>query len=138
MSNLRWAKEYKDKGFSIIPLISKGKIPAIESWTEYQNRIATEDELEKWLANGSENNIGIVTGKISGIDVLDLDSQEAVQYAKENNFPETPLVKTGKGYHCYYLHKDGVRNFQKRDDLPDIDLPGDGGYVVAPHSIHPS
>ena len=135
---LGWAMRYKDKGFSVIPLKPKGKAPAISSWVEYQDRIATDEELKKWFGNCSENNIGIVTGKISGIDVLDLDSQEAVQYAKEYKFTQTQLVKTGRGFHCYYKHKDGVRNFQKRDDLPGIDLRGDGGYVAAPPSLHPS
>ena len=135
---LEYALNYASLGLSVIPLIPRGKKPAIKSWTEYQKRLATDEELKGWFGNGSKNNIGIVTGKISGIDVLDLDSQEAVQYAKENNFPETPLVKTGKGFHCYYQHKDGVRNFQKRVDLPGIDLRGDGGFVVAPPSLHSS
>lgn len=138
LNTLNLAKIYKGKGFSVIPLIPKGKKPAITSWTEYQNRIATDDELQKWFGNGSKYNVGIVTGKISKIDVLDLDSQEAIQYAKNHKFPETPAVKTYKGFHVYYKHKDGVRNFQKRDDLPGIDLRGDGGYVVAPPSLHPS
>ncbi|HQD36998.1 MAG TPA: primase C-terminal domain-containing protein, partial [Thermodesulfovibrio thiophilus] len=54
-----------------------------------------------------------------------------------NKFPTTPTVKTGKGYHLYYKYKEGVGNFQKREDLKDIDLRGDGGYVIAPPSIHP-
>ncbi len=138
LNTLNFAKKYKSEGFSVIPLIPKGKKPAITSWTEYQNRIATDDELEKWFGNGSKYNIGIVTGKISKIDVLDFDSQEAIQYAKNHKFPETPAVKTYKGLHYYYAHKDGVRNFQKRDALPGIDLRGDGGYIVAPPSLHPS
>lgn len=137
-SILEWAKKYKDKGFSVIPITLKEKFPAIESWKEYQNRHATNDELEKWFGNGSRNNIGIVTGGISGIAVLDFDSKEAIQYSKDLKFPETPSVKTNKGFHYYYEYKEGVRNFQKRDDLPGIDLRGDGGYVVAPPSIHPS
>jgi putative DNA primase/helicase len=135
---LESALKYASLGFSVIPLIPRGKKPAIKSWAEYQSRFATDEELKKWFGNGSKKNIGIVTGNISGIDVLDLDSQEAIQYAKEHKFPITSSVKTGKGFHCYYKHKDGVRNFQKRDDLPGIDLRGDGGYVVAPPSIHPS
>jgi putative DNA primase/helicase len=137
LSVLEWAREYRDKGFSVIPIKPKDKAPMIK-WAQYQNRLATDKELELWFGNGSENNIGIVTGKISGIDVLDLDSKDSVQYAEENEFLNTPLVKTGKGFHCYCRHKDGVRNFQKRDNLPGIDLRGDGGYVVAPPSIHPS
>ena len=134
---LEWARKYRNNGFSVIPLMPRGKKPSI-NWAEYQKRYATDDELRKWFRNGSKNNIGIVTGEISGIDVIDLDSQEAVQYAKDHDFSITPSVKTGKGFHCYYKHKDGVRNFQKRDDLPGIDLRGDGGYVVAPPSIHSS
>ena len=48
------------------------------------------------------------------------------------------MVKTGDGFHAYYKDKEGIRNFQKRGDLPGIDLRGNGGYVVAPPSIHSS
>jgi hypothetical protein len=97
----------------------------------------TDEELQDWFSTGNAN-IGIVTGSISGIDVVDYDSQEALELA--GSFPQTPLVKTGKeyGYHGYYCHKDGTRNFQKRDDIPGLDLRGDGGYVVAPPSVHES
>ena len=137
-NNLEWAKWYVAKGFSIIPIRPEDKKPAIETWKIYQKHKPTEDNLKIWFGNGSQNNIGIVTGKASGIAVVDLDSNRAVEYAKTQNFPPTPLVKTGKGYHLYYSYKEGVRNFQKRDDLPDIDLRGDGGCVVAPPSIHSS
>lgn len=139
-TTLDYAKMYLNKGFSIIPLKPKDKRPAIPSWKEYQHRRPTDEELVKWFGNESQNNIGIVTGAISRLAVVDLDSKEAVEFAKENDFPLTPLVKTGKdyGYHAYYKYREGVRNFQKRDDLPGIDLRGDGGYVVAPPSIHPS
>lgn len=140
MTILDWAQFYKSKGFSVIPLKPKGKKPAIESWKEYQNRQATDEELIQWFGNGSKNNIGIVTGQISGLAVIDIDSQRAVQFAREHNFPKSPLVKTGKeyGYHAYCKFRNGVRGFQKRDDLPDIDFRAEGNYVVAPPSIHES
>lgn len=134
---LDYVREYITKGFSVIPLPSGSKKPVIP-WTPYQSRYATDEELQDWFGNDSKNNIGIVTGKISGITVVDLDSQEAVKFANTHCFPKTPLVKTGKGYHAYYQYKDGTRNFQKRDDLPGIDLRSEGGIVVAPPSIHPS
>lgn len=134
---LEYARYYVSKGFSVIPLMPRDKKPAV-SWTDYQNRKPTEEELVEWFSSG-EKNIGIVTGKISGIVVIDLDSDEAQNFAKSNHFPPTPNVITRKGYHLYYAYpqKTGVRNFQKRDGLPNIDLRGDGGYVVAPPSVHP-
>jgi archaellum biogenesis ATPase FlaH len=136
---LDFAKEYAARGFSIIPLKKRSKEPAI-IWKTYQNRRFDEHSIQYWFGNHSDYNIGIVTGKISGIVVVDLDSEEAVKFSKENNFPITPTVRTGKGYHMYFAYpKDrDVGNFQKRDDLPGIDLRGEGGYVVAPPSIHAS
>lgn len=135
---LDYARWYISKGFSVIPLKPKDKKPAIETWKVFQTYKPTDDNLKVWFGNSSDNNIAIVTGEISGIAVVDFDSPKAIEFSKKNNFPITPLVKTGKGYHAYYQYKEGVRNFQKRDDLPEIDLRGDGGYVVAPPSIHPS
>lgn len=136
-TNLEYARYYRSKGFSVIPIASRDKKPVI-SWMEYQKRHATDEELNQWFGDGHQHNIGIVTGSISQIAVLDFDSKEAVEKAKELGLPSTPLVKTSKGFHAYYKYKDGIRNFQKRDDLPNIDLRGDGGYVVAPPSIHSS
>jgi hypothetical protein len=132
MTKLEYAKYYLSLGFSVIPLV--GKKPAI-AWKEYQDRHPTTEELERWFSD-DKHNIGIVTGKISGIVVVDLDSKQAIVFATKNHFPTTPAVQTGKGLHLYFKYRENTRNFQKRDDLKDIDLRGDGGYVVAPPSIH--
>ncbi|GAB4490097.1 MAG: hypothetical protein OHK006_22500 [Thermodesulfovibrionales bacterium] len=134
---LAYAKYYQSKGFSTIPLKPYDKTPAIP-WKEYQTRHATDDELGKWFGNGSNLNIGIVTGNLSGIAVVDLDSEEAVELIAEHDILDAPTVLTSKGRHLYCKMKPGVTNFQKRDDLRGIDLRAEGGYVVAPPSIHPS
>lgn len=159
-TTLDYARWYVSKGFSVIPLNPRSKFPAAEAlpvklddrgnpilyndgklkheWEPYQKRIATDEELISWFGNNSKRNIAIVTGKISGIAGVDLDSERAVEFAKANNFPPTPVSKTGKqGYHHIFRYKEGTRNFQTRDDLPGIDLRGDGGYIVAPPSVHP-
>lgn len=137
-TTLDYAKYYISKGFSVIPIKRKDKQPSIATWKEYQDRLPTDQELVEWFGDNSKHNIAIVTGKLSNIVAADLDSERAVEFAKENSFPISPLSKTGKGYHIVYRYKDGVRNFQKRDNLPDIDLRGDGGYIVVEPSIHPS
>lgn len=143
---LREAEWYSNRKYSLIPLwieppselnIQKqqwGKIPAVK-WKKYQSERPTEAIISEWFYR-DEYNLGIVTGEISGIVVLDLDSEDAYQLAQSKGLSDTPTVKTGRGYHMYYKYKEGVRNFQKRDDLPGIDLRGEGGYVVAPPSLH--
>jgi len=135
-SVLHLAKEYIYKfGYSVIP-VGRDKKPVID-WKEYQTRYPTDEELEVWFSDG-KNNIAIVTGPISGIAVLDIDGKEGEESIKQNKLylPPTPCVKTGKGYHYYFKYQDGVRNFTRR--YPGIDLRGEGGYVLAPPSIHPS
>ena len=128
------ANHYINLGYSVIPLQAKGKKPVVQ-WAEYQNRVATAEELTEWFED-TNYNIGIVTGRISGIDVVDCDSEEAVALARAKGLPVCNAVKTGRGIHFYFTHQKGVGNFQKRDDLPGIDLRAEGGYVVAPPSIH--
>jgi len=141
------AIEYLKRGISVIPLHGpdephdepedkRGKRPALNTWKQYQTQQPKEAEINKWFGNGRKSNLGVVTGSVSGITIVDFDSAEAVKLAKERNFPTTPLVKTGKGYHAYCRYRDGHRNFQKRADLPGIDLRGEGGYAVAPPSVH--
>jgi KaiC/GvpD/RAD55 family RecA-like ATPase len=152
MSNKDIALQYQKMGLSVIPLkspsmvspnlplkqfIRQCKIPLI-SWKKYQTQRPTEQEVSDWFDRWPDANIGIVTGKVSGIVVFDLDSDHAVQYAEdEGGFPDTPKVKTGKGYHCYMKYPGFVVRNDVRKEL-DIDIRADGGYVVAPPSIHGS
>jgi len=67
MTMLEIARKYVARGWSVIPL--EGKIPSIV-WKEYQARYPTDEELQRWFSDGKKN-IGIVTGKISGLSVVD-------------------------------------------------------------------
>ncbi len=129
------AKEYVRRGFSVIPLKPRSKIPAI-AWRELQERLPTERELASWFGNGSQNNIAIVTGPVSGLIVLDADSIETVEWC-EANLPRTPTVRTARGRHYYFRYRPGLRNSVNVNGLK-LDMRADGGYVVAPPSVHES
>lgn len=126
------ARQYVQRGFSVIPIRERDKRP-MRAWEELQKRVVTNAELASW----QWPNVGIVTGAISGVIVLDVDSSEGEETLQKMGTPPTPRVKTAKGQHVYFKHPGGVvPNFAKR--LPGLDLRGDGGYVIAPPSVHPS
>ncbi|RXT14866.1 bifunctional DNA primase/polymerase [Ammoniphilus sp. CFH 90114] len=137
------ALAYLNKGFSVIPLRQKDK-NSLVSWREFQKRLPTEDEVIDWWTKWPDANIGIVTGEISGIVILDIDGDEAFDVLQQkygiskDELLKNPHVKTGKGYHIYFNHpKDGklYKNFARQKEK--LDFRGDGGYGVAPPSIHP-
>lgn len=140
---LERAREYVRLNLSVIPLQVRGKKPLVP-WKAFQTRYPKDSELVSWFGPDNEfgfiesPNIGIVTGGISGITVIDCDSLDATMHARKLGLPDGPTVKTARGWHFYFAYADGVGNFQKRDDLPGIDLRGDGGFVVAPPSTHES
>jgi hypothetical protein len=71
-TKLEWAQYYVNvKKWSVIPLMPKSKKPA-KSWKEYQRRFPTDEELNEWFKE-DKNEIGIVTGELSAIAVIDFD-----------------------------------------------------------------
>ena len=132
---LEQARDYVARGFSVIPVERGGKKPVVE-WMEFQSRRATEEELVAWFSRPL--NIGIVTGKLSGLTVIDCDSDEATQRAAELGLPTTAQVKTGKGWHFYYAFEPDVANATAIHGMKGIDIRGEGGFVVAPPSVHES
>lgn len=127
------ALAYRKMGFSVIPL-KKNKKPYIK-WTKYQSNHPSVEEINAWWDSYPNAIIGIVTGKISGIDVIDMDSQEAYDMMNENFLPDAciaPVVKTPRGYHLYFAHQDGLSNAV--EFLVKTDFRTTGGYVVCPPS----
>jgi hypothetical protein len=133
------ALEYFERGWSLIPLL--GKTPALLSWKEFQHRSSTAKEIEEWFGGTAPRhiNIGIVTGEVSGLVVIDCDSIEASAHWL-TSFPSTPLVVEtgGCGKHLYYRMPDSVVGNRIGIDGRKIDVRGEGGYVVAPPSRHPN
>jgi len=141
------ALSYLDFGWSIIPLKPHDKVPHFAllpkdeagkaTWTPFQSSAATRDQVSEWWTRAPEANVGIVTGQVSGIIVQDLDGPEGLSTAQRNGIPLTPTSRTGHGLHVVYQHPGHeIPNSSKR--MPGIDVRGDGGYIVAPPSVHPS
>lgn len=118
---------------------SLGKTPLIR-WRGYQHELPREDDVRTWWKHWPDANIGMATGTLSGILVLDADGTEARKSCLQNGgLDETPMIWTGKvgGAHFHLAYPGGdVRNFAGK--LPGTDLRGQGGYVLMPPSLHAS
>lgn len=142
-SSLAAALQFADYHWSVIPMRAHDKRPLIK-WLEYQRRLATANEINEWYRKWPTANVGIVTGSISGLVVLDIDprhggEQSLAQWEKAYEpLPLTLEARTGGGgRHLYFQHPGGVIH-NRVGIAPGIDLRGDGGCVVAPPSIHSS
>jgi Bifunctional DNA primase/polymerase, N-terminal/AAA domain/Primase C terminal 1 (PriCT-1) len=139
MSELLCAIErYQAHGLSVIPIHPREKTPLIQ-WQQYQSRRATEKETTAWWSKWPDANVGIVTGAISGLAVVDLDSVEAKDKLKQllPDLTSVPRSRTGKGWQLFFKYP-AVTIHNPAGVLPGLDVRGDGGYVVAPPSIHPN
>jgi putative DNA primase/helicase len=102
--------------------------------------------LANWFGQGKAN-IGIVTGLVSGgLVVLDFDTDADLYYRRWRRLVgplarKLPLAVTGKGYHVYvrtevsFPNRKLAYNSEKR---VLIETRGEGGYIIAPPSLHPS
>lgn len=133
---MQYALQYLRNGYSVIPLKPRGKEPLIP-WQEFQKRRATEAEVRGWFTKWPSANVGIVTGSVSGVAVVDLDGTEGISEGRRLGFTSPLLSITGKGRQLFYRHT-GVNVCNAVRKYPGVDIRGDGGYVVAPPSVHPN
>lgn len=123
-------------GFSIIPIDSKTKKPLVE-WLKYQTTPASKEEIKEWFEKYPDAGLANITGKISGICVVDVDPRNGGENALFVGY-DTVSVKTGGGgFHYYFAYpKEGIASHPHF--IKGIDFKSDGGYVICPPSKHPS
>lgn len=125
------ATDYHRGGWCPIPIKRGTKQTALGQLAPYLERRATAEELRSWSWSG----VGIVTGRVSGVLVLDVDGPEGEAELQKRGHPVTPMVRTSSGgLHLYFRHPDrhvrtGIRV------APGLDVKAAGGYVVAPPSV---
>jgi len=78
----REARKYAEIGYSVIP-VKPDKRPYLSAWKPYQTEKADADQIKKWWSHWPKANIGIITGKISGLTVVDTDSQAGMDALSE-------------------------------------------------------
>lgn len=128
------AATYHRQGLCPIPTKRNSKEPNLTELAPYLSRRASKEELSSWSWPG----VGIVTGPLSGILVLDVDGPEGEAELKRHGHQITPMVRTASGgLHLYFRHPDtevrtGIRV------APGLDVKAAGGYVVAPPSVGPN
>lgn len=134
------ARTYAALGMSVLPCI--GKKPA-GSWKQWTTRIPPSGVILEWQHQYLWQNVGIICGAVSGnLVVIDLDGRSAVHHFKQR-FPElfnTYAVSSGsgEGMHLYFYVRDMPQNRRASWEGGNIEIRGDGCYVIAPPSIHPS
>ncbi|MBP5698804.1 MAG: DUF3987 domain-containing protein [Alphaproteobacteria bacterium] len=132
---------YSNHDIKVIPVKKQDKKPL----TNHGWKDASDNEvvLQEWNKQFPNCNIGIPTGAINNIFVVDVDGESGAQslMALENTYGKlnTPTVDTGKGKHLYFKMPENVDIKCSTSKIaPHIDIRGNGGYVVAPPSIHPN
>jgi hypothetical protein len=158
------ASQYLSRGLSVFPLIRKQKKPLPGfKWEKFQNTLPTQEQVKSWF-DETDNNIAIATGSVSNLLAFDIDNAVAkfhVDYVIQNKIrqdtrdaiADTIWVATGGGgFHLlirfnpeeFYqdnLTASKIKNavlWRGKDGHSEIRLKSDGGYIVAPPSIHPS
>jgi hypothetical protein len=133
------AEELAGRGLALFPIVRGSKRPA----TEHGFNDASRDpyQLERWWSSEPGRlNIGVATGARSRVVVVDLDGvlgfDSFTRYVVPG-LPQTWCALTVGGVHLYFAHPGGAPLPNTAGKLgPGIDTRGDGGYVVAPPSIH--
>lgn len=135
------ALEYADQGWSVLPVKPDEKRPYMSNWLQYQREKASKDTIRNWFNSLSGAGIGVVTGKISNMIVLDVEND--CPYSIDDilqKYPTQMVSKTGSGgYHLFYQYPMNVGHVGNRVGIFErADLRADGGFIVLPPTKHPS
>lgn len=133
LAALRLTAEY---GWPVFPCEPHGKKPltahGLKDAAQHPEAVAT------WWDRWPDANIGIACGPAQLV-VLDADDASALRQLGRLSLPETVSARTARGEHHYFAAPPGVAIPCSAGRLaPGLDVRAEGGYVVAPPSVHPS
>lgn len=141
------ARWYAQNGVAVFPLAGREKKP-LRGTRGVLDATIDLAQIDAWWADQPEANIGAATGEPSRWAVVDVDPRAGGEDSLERleaavgHLPDTLTSFTGGGgLHLIYRHpghKVKSRANAFAEDLPGLDVKGDGGYIVLPPSIHPT
>ena len=130
------ALQYASRGWQVLPLKPRDKAPA----TKFSEATSNPAKLQRWFGQSYPYNVGVLTGLVSGVFILDIDgSNGAFSLADlEREFgplPRTLISFTSSGCHLWFKCDRPIKSSVGKI-ATGIDIRGDGALVAAPPSIH--
>jgi hypothetical protein len=125
-------------GLYVFPCWPQDKRPA----TPHGCRDASCDPelIRYWWRQDPAYNVAVATGALSDIFVIDIDgmpAERAFEKLASEPLPASVEVITARGRHIWLCHPGGIVPNSTNKIAPGVDVRGDGGYVLAPPSLHP-
>lgn len=143
---LESALMYAKKGLSVVPIAELGKRPILTDWVKECS--TNPKTLTGWFSGvGKKNNIGIVTGRVSNILVIDVDTKGGEEDGRRSiaekeaeldcYLPQTVSAMTQSGgLHLFFKYPAGQNKITGRIGiLPQVDIRADGNQVVVYPSV---
>lgn len=139
---LRSALALAMRGLHVIPCAPRAKTPA----TGHGVLDATVDRqvIERWWHYNPDYNVGVRTGRVSNIFVVDVDGVDAEAAlrkleAEHGVLPATVEVITARGRHIWFKYPGGTSIGNSVGKIATgVDARSDNAYVLVPPSVHPS
>jgi len=122
------AMQYHRLGWNVIPIVAGGKTPSGE-FKEYIERPQEDTDIYE-LFSEHTGNIALLTGKVSGIVAVDMDTYKE-NYSGINIFSTISVKSPRGGEHLYFRYEEGQGN---EAELKGIGIRSTGYYVVLPPS----
>jgi len=136
---LKEALEYCKQGWSVIPCKGKNAGGYLDSWKEFQEKPASEEQIIEWWERWPLANIGVVLGGVS--DIIDLEmecyKEEGCRFYKghQEELEGYPFFLSGKGsIHVIFKYPDNGIPSRK---YPWGEIRSNGNVSIFPPSIHP-
>jgi hypothetical protein len=154
-SNLQYAELYLKLGFALIPChfikptgncscnkkdcTSPGKHPLVPKGLKDASH--DPEVLKLWFSENPKANIAIVTGRISGVSVLDFDEKSGgvdlyLDFLDDLDYFQNCLKAKsgGNGIHCFFKYRSEPKT--RAGLIPGMDVRNDGGYILVEPSNH--
>jgi hypothetical protein len=139
---LRTALALAKKGMHVFPCRPRQKEPATARG--FKDATIDPDIIEGWWCNLPDANLAVATGTASNIFVVDIDGLDAEAELgrlekQHGSLPPSVESITARGRHVWFRYPSGVLVPSSAGRIaPGCDIRGNGGYVLAPPSMHPS
>jgi hypothetical protein len=136
---LQSALRYAAQGWAVFPIIHRAKEPAVRSG--FYAATTNPATIQRWFGGGHPYNLGVRTGLASRVWVLDVDGPDGADnlrrlVAEHGALPDSRQSQTSRGRHLWFQAETEIPCSSARIS-PGLDVRADGGYVLAPPSVHP-